>query len=206
MRELTRLQKMSMEVINDFEPITKWDERRKQIAIDRLNRDIERNDIGNNDSGLYGKITEILSHDCYSSAKDVKARHLIDTRPIVDGKRANAEHKSNGGRIEHLYRIKDKDNSYVIYLLDFVPPARTKKDGTVVLGVRRYAYKIIKVSTFLEMIERIGCIKIVEHKDLFTSDKERAIQCSSKKLYLELVNGGYTDFDPNKTYSSKNIK
>lgn len=204
MNTLTLTQIKTLEKINNFEVVTEWDKIRLNKAIERLNRDINRN--GNYDSGLFGKVSELLSHDSYSTSKDVKPQKYIDVNPIVDGIRVKAEHKVNGGRIEHLYRVKDKDNTYVIYEMDFIPPTRTLKDGTIKHGIRRTAYKIMKLNTFLELLESTKAIKITEHKDYLKSDKERAIQVSSKKFYNALITGGYADYIVNKTYSSKNIK
>ena len=59
------------------------------------------------------------------------------------------------------------------------------------------------VCEFLSIIEECGAVKVAKHNN--KTDAERAIQCSSKKLYNALINGNYVDYKRDKTYSSDEI-
>ncbi len=195
----TQLRALAM--IESYEAETKKDNSRIQKAISLFNNDLART---TNDCGLAGKVAELLSHDSYSTITRVQKQGANDLYIIIDGKRIKCEYKTNGGRIESLYKIKNPYTSYVVYELDFTPPVRTKKDGSIVISERRYVKKLLTVASLLNIIESTKAVKITKHKNL--NDCERAIQCSSKKLYEALLNGGFVDYDRNKTYLARNIK
>ena len=58
----------------------------------------------------------------------------------------------------------------------------------------------MRVDTFLNLIESVNAIKVIQHNGYDVNDAERAVQGDSKKLYKALKNGGYTDFNPNRNY------
>jgi len=192
------------DMIDNFKADGKRDVARIKAAYKLIEIDIDRRvNGGNADSGLFGKIAELLSHDSDSTITRVQKQGATDLYVIIDGKRTKCEYKTNGGRIESLYRVRKPEASYIVYELDFTPAPRKLKDGTIVHGERRYAKKLMKVSDFLGIIEDTKAVKIASHKG--QGDAERAVQCSSKKLYQALINGNFTDYDRNKTYLSDRI-
>lgn len=206
MLNYTSVQLRTAKRIKGFKPQNDHDNKRLDKAISMLNIDIQRLIDGvPTDCGLYGKTDELLNHDSRSTCFKPRSNKYHDIDTFIDNERKRVENKSNGGRIEKLYRIRDKRNSYVVYTLDFIEPYRTLKDGTLSGGKYRHICKIMRVSTFLNVLESCKAVKIVKHNGYDVNDAERAIQCSSKKLYLELKNGGYTDFDRNKRYNSSEI-
>lgn len=191
-------------MIKSFKANTTNDKKRLDKAADLLFADITNTDLGfKADSGLAGKVAEILGHDSDSTITRVQKQGATDLYVIIDGKRTKCEYKTNGGRIESLYRVRKPEASYVVYELDFTPAPRKLKDGTIVYSERRYVKKLMKVSDFLGIIEDTKAVKIASHKG--QGDAERAVQCSSKKLYQALINGNFTDYDRNKTYQSDRI-
>ena len=202
----TSVQLRTAKRIREFKPVNDHDNIRLDKAIKLLNIDIKRLVDGvPTDSGLYGKVDELLNHDSRSTCYRPRSNKYHDIDIMIDGIRQRVENKTNGGRIEKLYRVRDKYNSYVVYTLDFIEPYRTLKDGTLSGGHYRHVDKILRVSTFLDILDRCKAVKIVKHSGYDINDAERAVQCSSKKLYLELKTGGYTDFDRNKHYNSFEI-
>lgn len=198
------VQMRAIKMLNDFESDSNFDRKRADKANKLIQLDVMRSTFGMPcDSGLAGKVAEILGHDSDSTITRVQAQGKADLYVIIDGKRTKCEYKTNGGRIESLYRLRKPETSYIVYELDFTPADRTRKDGSIVKGQRRYVKKLMKVSDFLAIIEDTKAVKIASHKG--QCDAERAVQCSSKKLYEALVNGNFTDYDRNKTYLSDRI-
>ena len=198
------VQMRAIKMLNDFESDSNFDRKRADKANKLIQLDVMRSTLDMPcDSGLAGKVAEILGHDSDSTITRVQAQGKADLYVIIDGKRTKCEYKTNGGRIESLYRLRKPEASYIVYELDFTPADRTRKDGSIVKGQRRYAKKLMKVSDFLAIIEDTKAVKIASHKG--QCDAERAVQCSSKKLYEALVNGNFTDYDRNKTYLSDRI-
>lgn len=201
---MNAVQKRAIEMLNAFESDSNYDEKRATQAENLIQRDLMRAFFGlPTDSGLAGKVAEILNHDSDSTIIRVQKQGATDVYIIVDGKRTKCEYKTNGGRIESLYRLRKPESSYIVYELDFTPADRTRKDGSIVKGQRRYVKKLMRVSDFLSIIEDTKAVKVTSHKG--QNDAERAVQCSSKKLYEALVNGNFVDYDRNKTYLSDRI-
>ena len=133
-----------------------------------------------------------MSHDEKSTIYRVQAQNRTDAYIIVDGKRKPLEVKTNGGRIENLYRLKAKDNRYISYTLDIVIKAgKPRKDGTCKPAEHRYVNALMTVAQFIELVESVGATKVIGHN---TSDREIAVQSDSKKLYKALVNGNYLEY------------
>ena len=200
--KLTNVQKRAIIRVYRFKPITKEDKTRKHIAIKMIRHDVNRLIQGlSTDSGLYGKIAELLEHKSTSKVTRVQKQGHVDVYIRVNGERVNCDYKTNGGRIGELYERKNIEQCFIVYELDFTTPKRIRKDGTTAGGERRYCKKIMKLQTFLNILEECKAIKMVEHKGYFTSDKEPAIQCSSKKLYNALQK--YADYERNMNYGTK---
>lgn len=201
---MNAVQKRAIEMLNTFESDSNFDIKRAERAKKLIQLDMMRSELElANDSGLAGKVAEILSHDSDSTITRVQKQGATDVYIIMDGTRTKCEYKTNGGRIESLYRLRKPESSYIVYELDFTPADRTRKDGSIVKGQRRYVKKLMRVSDFLSIIEDTKAVKITSHKG--QNDAERAVQCSSKKLYEALINGNFVDYDRNKTYLSDRI-
>lgn len=201
---MNNVQKRAIAMLNAFEADSNFDNKRADKARKLIELDLMRGQLGlPTDSGLAGKVAEILGHDSDSTITRVQKQGATDLYVIIDGKRTKCEYKTNGGRIESLYRVRKPEASYIVYELDFTPAPRKLKDGTIVYSERRYAKKLMTVADFLGIIEDTKAVKIASHKG--QGDAERAVQCSSKKLYNALMNGNFTDYDRNKTYLSDRI-
>ena len=125
-----KTQKRTLEIIQNYKPITTNDRERLNIAIDRLITDIIRVEQGNNtDSGLYGKVSEILGQSKHSKSKDVHSSNEIDGYIFVDGVRYSLEHKTNFTDIDKWIdkSIKWQKTHYIRYTIDDVTKAVTNK-------------------------------------------------------------------------------
>lgn len=201
---MNNVQRRAIAMLNAFEADSNFDNKRADKARKLIELDLMRSQLNlPTDSGLAGKVAEILGHDSDSTITRVQKQGATDLYVIIDGKRTKCEYKTNGGRIENLYRVRKPEASYIVYELDFTPAPRKLKDGTIVYSERRYAKKLMTVADFLSIIEDTKAVKVASHKG--QCDAERAVQCSSKKLYNALMNGNFTDYDRNKTYLSDRI-
>lgn len=187
--------KKSIELVNAFEVKTSYDEKRKTKAVELLQLNIERVKANEPiDSGLYGKVKELLSHNTRSTITRVRAQGKADSFISVDGKRKPLEVKTNGGRVENLFTMSEraKATNYIRYTLDFtVKAGKPRKDGTCKPEEHRYFDGVMTVKTFVEILETTKAYKIIGHNE---SDKERAVQSDSKKLYKALLESGAVDY------------
>lgn len=203
----TKAQIRAWNAIQAYKAETKADTARLNKAIAMLQNDINNVKAGGGaDSGIYGKVAEVLSHDERSTIKRVQRQGAVDLYIVIDGVRVKAEYKTNGGRIESLYRIRNKANKYIVYELDYTKPAgkHVRKDGTTAPAERRVIEPtLMTVETFLTIIEETKAVKVIGHNE---NDRERAVQADSKKLYKALKAFNGTKYDRAKTYTSANIK
>lgn len=192
----------SVKAVESFKPKTKYDKIRKYHAIVLVQSNIERAKEGKPiDSGLYGKVKELLSHDTRSTITRVRAQGKADSFISVDGKRKPLEVKTNGGRVENLFTMSEraKATNYIRYTLDFtVKAGKPRKDGTCKPEEHRYFDGVMTVKTFIEILESTKAYKIIGHNE---SDKERAVQSDSKKLYKALLESGAIDYIPDFNYT-----
>lgn len=185
----------SISAVDNFTTTSGKDTKRKALAEALINKNVER--YNNNepvDSGLYGKVTELLSHDEKSTIYRVQPQSRNDAYIIVDGKRKPLEVKTNGGRIASLYKLntKARENRYISYTLDItVKAGKPRKDGTCKPAEHRYINALMTIAQFIDLVESVNATKIIGHNE---SDKEVAIQSDSKKLYKALVNGNYVEY------------
>lgn len=198
--------KKSIDLINAFEVNTSYDAKRKTKAVDLVTLNYNRVSSGQAlDSGLYGKVKELLSHDSKSTITRVQAQSRNDAYIIVDGKRKPLEVKTNGGRVASLYKLnaKARANRYIFYTLDFtVKAGKPKKDGSRKPEEHRYFSGVMTVAKFIEILEATKATKVIGHND---SDKELAIQSDSKKLYKALLASEAIEYNPNWEYFSEDF-
>lgn len=188
---LTPVQTRTLKAIEAFKASSKYDERRHNEAVRLFKADIER---ATNDSGLYGKVKELFSHDSKSTITRVQAQNRTDNYIIVDEVRKPCEVKTNGGRVGKLYLMsaKAKASNYIVYELDYTTPqGKPRKDGTCKPAEHRQACKVMTVKQFIELLEETKATKVIGHN---ASDTEIAVQSDSKKLYKALTSGEYLDY------------
>lgn len=191
----TMVQIRTLVLIHSYKPQSTLDSKRLDKATDMFFADVVNADTGmNTDSGLYGKVAELLAHDSKSTITRVQAQGRNDNYIIVNGKRKPCEVKTNGGRIGNLYAMSERsqESRYIAYKLDFIVKAgKPRKDGSRKPAEHRKAYKVMTVKAFLQLLEETGATKVIGHSD---SDREIAVQSDSKKLYKALMTGGYADY------------
>ena len=183
-----------------YEPHTASDCRRLITACKLTLEDLKKLVHGlPTDSGLAGKVKECLHRDARSRITRVQAQGRNDAYLVIDGKRYPLEVKTNGGRIESLYKSKAPDTHFIVYELDvMIKAGKPRKDGTCKPAEHRQTCKVMTVRKFLEVIESTGASKVIGHGE---ADREVAVQADSKKLYQALISGGFIDYDREATYT-----
>lgn len=197
---LTNPQRQALDAIGDYMPRTSSDCRRLITASKLIHFDLEKLARGEAcDSGIAGKVKELLKRDSLSRLNRVQAQGKNDAYIAIEGRRYPLEVKTNGGRIQALYKVKAPDTSFIVYELDIVIKAgKPRKDGTCKPEEHRQACKVMTVRQFLELIENTKACKIIGHN---ASDQEIAVQADSKKLYQALIAGGYRDYNREDTFT-----
>lgn len=191
-------QAQALDVIIAYEPETTSDAKRLIKACELVKIDLVRLANGEGcDSGIAGKVKELLRRDSLSRINRVQAQGRNDAYLVVEGRRYPLEVKTNGGRIASLYKVKSPDTRFVLYELDYtIKAGKPRKDGTCKPAERRQACKVMTVRAFLEMIEETKAWKVIGHTE---ADREVAVQPDSKKLWKALQN--FTDYDRDKTFT-----
>ena len=126
----TKTQMLTMELINNYKPLTKADEIRLNTAKKRLIADVQRLASGQpTDSGLHGKVSEILGQSKKATSKDVHSANAIDGYVFIDGKRLTLEHKTNYTDIDKWINkpIEWQKKHYIRYTINDVTKAVTNK-------------------------------------------------------------------------------
>lgn len=162
-----------------FLPLTTKDEKRYNVALDMYIKGCL-----NNDSGIVGKVIEILSCVPKSNKKKVARQGKSDFTIRVNNKLVPCERKTNGGRIDN---IKTK---YIVYSIDidnstgkcYIPP------------------KVLKTETFINALYELNAVKTVRHNGIIDGS---AIQVSNRKLWKWLEN--QLDFNRLEDYESNDI-
>ena len=194
----TNPQAQALDEIIAYDPETTGDCKRLSNACCIVIHDLHRLESGLPcDSGLAGKVKELLRRDSKSRINRVQAQGRNDAYIVIEGRRYPLEVKTNGGRIQALYSIKNPDTRFIMYELDYtIKAGKPRKDGTCKPAERRQACKVMTVRAFLEMIEDTKAWKVIGHN---AGDREVAVQPDSKKLWKALQN--FTDYDREKTYT-----
>ena len=147
--------------------------------------------LNEKDSGRFGRIEELLSARSKSRKNRVAEQGKVDNYIKVDGKYIPVESKTNGGRIESLVNGKNAP-AFVVYTLDI---EMKHKNGTE----RRFAKKVIPTKLFVDFLLNNGLTKSTNG-----NNPETAIQCSSKKLFIALLNYPI-DFIENYDYTAEDF-
>lgn len=143
-----------------------------------------------NDDGAAGRIREILNKSQHSTATNFSRQGKADCFVWIDGKRYNAECKTNGGRVGSLYGKKAP--AFVVYSMD-IDNASTAHQRRVIEPV------VMRTSLFLAILENCGALKSTNG-----TNPETAIQVSSKKLFVALQKYTLT-YDPNRRYTMEDF-
>ena len=208
---MTYIQRMTAELIEDYEVTTKYDEKRKTYAVEKLNRDIELLDSGEpTDDGLYGKVFELFSHTPTSTIVTFRRQGVNDCYIVVDGKRKKAEVNTNCGSIGNLYLMnkKERETKYIIYTICRIKPAgkHIRKDGTIAPAEEWYLPPIVmKISDFLSIVEQYNAIRMIEHSDYVESDLEPSLKADKAKFYNALLNRKTAYYERFATYTKAEI-
>lgn len=129
----TKTQILTMELISKYEVKTSKDAIRLNTAKARLLKDVQRleSDLPT-DSGLYGKVSEILGQSANAKSKDVHSANTIDGFVFVDGVRYSLEHKTNYTDIDKWIDkpIEWQKSHYIRYTInDMTKAVVNKKTG-----------------------------------------------------------------------------
>lgn len=142
------------------------------------------------DDGAAGRIREILNKSQHSTATNFARQGKSDCFVWVDGKRYNAECKTNGGRVQALY--SSKAPKFVVYSMD-IDNAGTAHQRRVVEP------KVLRTSVFLAILEECGALKSTNG-----TNPEIAIQATSKKLFIAMSKYELT-YDANRRYNAEDF-
>ena len=137
------LLKMYKSFIDDYVPMTKWD----NIRLEKVNEYIDNLDfdrfVNGKYDGIFGMIQELLVTPPYSRQTEVHTAGITDIRLYTDTKRIKVECKTNEGMIDSI-----EDNKYIIY--------------SVALYRSNVKYKmipyIINVSDFIALAQQYGAV------------------------------------------------
>lgn len=146
--------------------------------------------------GTIGCLAELLAHAKDSTITAVRKQGRPDFFATINGRRERCEYKSNGGRIEDLYRLASlKKAHYVVYEL-VVCNSGTGYVGRIVKPL------LFEVHDFIARAEAIGAVQIVGGSR--PQDKERNLNRTSVKLYEMLERYGEETglwYDPDREYT-----
>jgi len=194
---------MTQDLISDFEPESKYDVIRQDVAQDLLNIDLARPE-DNKDSGLYGKVFELLHRSPNSKITEVRAQGEVDLFVKVGNTLRPCEVKTNSGRIGSLYKIPEdkRNNSYVVYTICRIKPqgTRPRRDGSYAPAEEWYLPPIIMtVSDFLTEVHRYNATSTIGHG---TGDEEPNVRGDKGQFYRALLKRKSTYYVRGATYTA----
>lgn len=132
---ITSVQKRTYNLITSFTPKTSNDEKRLNKATERYNEDVIRKlTMNTSDSGLYGKVKEILNHSRNSKIIDVQSQNVIDNYIFVNDIRVSLEEKSNYTDIDKWINKSEnwQKTHYIHYTIDdYTKETISKKTGKI---------------------------------------------------------------------------
>lgn len=206
--KFTFIQIATMQLINDYEVVSEYDAKRLEVAKELLQRDAKRQLSGLNcDSGLYGKVFELLMRKPNSKVTWVQAQNKSDYITNINGTFTHVEVKTNFGRVGDFYKFKKIDTRYVIYSMCVEKIAKhERKDGTK--DVKRWHIEpiIMRMSDFMRILEETNAIKFIEHKNSIKSDREEAIKQWYTPFYETLKAYNATPYNRLGNYKASDIK
>ena len=202
------IQIATMQLINDYEVITEYDAKRLEVAKELLQRDAKRQLSGLNcDSGLYGKVFELLMRKPNSTVTWVQGQNKSDYITRINGTTTHCEVKTNCGRIGDFYKSDKSNSKYVIYSMCMEKIAKhERKDGT--RDIKRWHIEpiIMRMSDFLNILETTKAVKYIWHDNTIKSDKEEAIKQWYTPFYEALKAYDATPYNRLGNYKASDIK
>lgn len=206
--KFTFIQIATAQLINDYEVITEYDAKRLEVAKELLKRDAQRTLNGfNADSGLYGKVFELLMRKPNSTVTWVQGQNKSDYITHINGTTTHCEVKTNCGRIGDFYKTDKSSSKYVIYSMCMEKVAKhERKDGT--RDIKRWHIEpiIMRMSDFLNILETTKAVKYIWHDNSIKSDKEEAIKQWYTPFYEALIAFNATPYNRLGNYKASDIK
>ena len=206
--KFTFIQIATAQLINDYEVITEYDAKRLEVAKELLKRDAQRTLNGfNADSGLYGKVFELLMRKPNSVVTWVQGQNKSDYITHINGTTTHCEVKTNCGRIGDFYKTDKSNSKYVIYSMCMEKVAKhERKDGT--RDIKRWHIEpiIMRMSDFLNILETTKAVKYIWHDNTIKSDKEEAIKQWYTPFYDALIAFNATPYNRLGNYKASDIK
>lgn len=152
------------------------------------------------DSGAGGKVIEFNATREGSEKYRISKFGEADNFANINGRATRVEMKSNSGRIGAIIRaLAQGKEGYIVYDYN-VCNANTKGETWQV------PQKIFTFSAFVALLNSVGAIRINEgHEKKGYTDREYAIQASTKKFYNALKDSPALIYDKNKKYTSEEI-
>jgi len=158
-----------------------------------------------NDSGINGKIFEILTVKETSHKKAVASQNKNDGYFTFNGKSVPVEKKTNGGRIGNLFTKNGNiKQGFIVYSMCFDTRQTYKKDGTP-RPTKHYETEdlIFTYADFIAILEHCNATKVISHKG--QNDSEIAVQGDSVKLYKVLSEYPIV-FNPEYKYTNEDFE
>ena len=205
----TFIQMATAKLIQNYEVVSEYDAKRLEVATELLRRDVVRTTVNglNADSGLFGKVFELLMRKPNSKVTWVQAQGKSDYITNINGTFTHVEVKTNFGRIGNFYKFKALDTRYIVYGLCAENVAKyMKKDGTRTVTQWEIEPIIMRLSDFLRIAEKTDAIKYIEHKDAIKPDREAAIKQWYTPFYEALKAFDATPYNRLGNYKASDIK
>ena len=195
-------------IISDYEVITEYDAMRLETAKELLIRDVKRTECGfNADSGLFGKVFELLMRKPNSHVTWVQGQNKSDYITRINGTTTHVEVKTNFGRVGDFYKSKNNAKKYIVYAMCCEKIGKhERKDGTK--DVKRWYIEpiIMRMTDFINILESVNGTKYIEHKNAIKSDKELAIKQWYTPFYKALKEYDATPYNRLGNYKPEDIK
>ena len=206
--KFTFIQIATAQLINDYEVVSDYDAKRLEVAKELLKRDAQRTLNGfNADSGLYGKVFELLMRKPNSTVTWVQGQNKSDYITHINGTTTHCEVKTNCGRIGDFYKTDKSNSKYVIYSMCMEKVAKhERKDGT--RDIKRWHIEpiIMRMSDFLNILETTKAVKYIWHDNSIKSDREEAIKQWYTPFYEALKAFDATPYNRLGNYKASDIK
>lgn len=204
--KFTFIQIATMQLINNYEVVSEYDAKRLEVAKQMLQTDAKRQLSGlNTDSGLYGKVFELLMRKPTSKVTWVQSQNKSDYIVRMDNKTTHIEVKTNCGRIGDFLTTKSSKTKYVVYTMCMEKIGKhERKDGTK--DVKRWHIEpiIIRMDTFVEILKSTEAIKPIGHND--RNDADMAIKQWYNPFYEALKEFNGTPYNRLGNYKASDIK
>lgn len=206
------LQLLTMDLINKFEPLSEYDNIRKDNALTFLQRDVVNTTKGlNANSGIYGSCFELLNRSPLSKVTRIQDQNKADIKVNVDGVLRACEIKTNAGRVGEFFNLTEEQrhNRYVVYTMGMVQKRNyTKKDGTKAPDKEWYIKPfIMRMDKFVNILIDTDGFKFISHNNsVLIDDREESIKQYYKPFYKAIKDYEPTLYIRGKAWNSSEIK